>query len=152
MGLDEEITLTLNADELLLELDKVEARANEVENTVAKVEEESEKSYTAVIGMVHAGWLATQGMVRAAGGTISTVFRTVIGTTLGAISLLTPILTAEAVTPGMQAQAAMGFASIALALSALVAAEAQEQEFSDALRGANMALHGIQSMIGMINF
>ena len=103
------------------------------------------------MGGVHAVWLATQGVVRAAGGSISTVFRTVIGTTLGAISLLTPILTAQAVTPGMQIQAAIGFASIAVAVSALVAAELQQRELSDALRGANMALHGIQSLIGVFD-
>ena len=104
------------------------------------------------MGGVHALWLTTQGAVRAMGGSISTVFRTVIGTTLGAISLLTPLLTAAAVTPGMQIQAAMGFASIGLAVAALIAAEAEEREVSDALRGANMALHGIQSFIGIVNW
>ena len=150
MGLDDEIVLTLNADELLQELEKVEARADEAEEKVEAVKEVAEISFSKVMSMVHAGWLVTQGMVRAAGGTISTVFRTVVGTTLGMISMLIPILTAESVTPGMQAQAALGFASIAMATAALAAAEAEEREFSDALRGANMALHGIQSMLGMI--
>ena len=102
--------------------------------------------------MLHAGWLATQGLVRAAGGSISTVFRTVIGTTLGAISMLYPLLTATSITPGMQVQGVMGLISISLAVQALMAAQAQEKEFSDALRGANMAMHGMQSMIGMMNF
>jgi hypothetical protein len=101
---------------------------------------------------VHASWLATQGIVRAAGGTIETVFRTVVGTTLGAISMLVPLLTAEAVTPGMQIQAAMGLASIAVAVSAMVAAELEQRELSDQLRGANMALHGIQSLLGVFSF
>ena len=100
---------------------------------------------------VHAGWLATQGMVRAAGGTISTVFRTVIGTTLGAISTLAPIFAAEAAA-GDYIRAAMGMASIGLAISAMAAAEAQEREVSDALRGANMALHGIQSLLGVFDW
>ena len=96
--------------------------------------------------MVHAGWLATQGMVRAAGGTISTVFRTVIGTTLGAIATLKPIFMAEAAA-GDYVRAAMGMASIGLSLAALASFEAGEKELSDQLRGANMALHGIQSML-----
>ena len=100
---------------------------------------------------VHAGWLATQGMVRAAGGTISTVFRTVIGTTLGAIATLTPVFAAEAAA-GDYIRAAMGMASIVLALSAMAAMEAEEKEISDQLRGANMALHGIQSLIGVFDF
>ena len=102
--------------------------------------------------MVHAGWLTTQGLVRAAGGTIQTVFRTVVGTTLGTISVLAPLFTAMEVTPGMQIQAGIGFLSLAMSISALVAAQAQEKEFSDALRGANMALHGIQSIVGSWNF
>lgn len=103
------------------------------------------------MSIVHAGWLTTQGLVRAAGGTISTVFRTVIGTTLGAIAMLAPIFAAKA-TAGDFLSAALGMVSIGLAVGALQAAENDEKEFSDALRGANMALHGIQSIIGSMNF
>jgi hypothetical protein len=129
----------------------VENKANEVEEIVQNVKKEAGISFGEIMGGVHAMWLTTQGVVRAAGGSISTVFRTLVGTTLGAISILTPIFQAE-VAAHDYVSAAMGFASIALALSALIAAEAQEQEFSDALRGANMALHGIQAMIGSFNF
>ena len=122
-----------------------------MEDLVEEVTSKSEDSFGQVLSMVHAGWLATQGMVRAAGGTISTVFRTVIGTTLGAIATLTPIFAAQA-SAGDYIRAAMGMVSIGLALSALVAMEQQEKEMSDALRGANMALHGIQSMIGVFGF
>ena len=151
MGLDDEITLTLNAEELLLELDKVEARANEVEDIVEKTEKASGVSFSKVMGGVHAMWLTTQGVVRAAGGSISTVFRTLVGTTLGAISTLTPIFQAE-VAANDYVSAAMGMASIGIALAALAAAQAEEKQFSDALRGANMALHGIQSIIGSCDF
>ena len=108
-------------------------------------------SFNQVMSMVHAGWLATQGMVRAAGGTIQTVFRTVIGTTLGAISTLAPIFAAEAAA-GDYIRAAMGMANIGIALSAMRAMEAGEKELSDQLRGANMALHGVQAMIGQMGF
>ena len=101
--------------------------------------------------MAHAGWLATQGIVRAAGGTISTVFRTLIGTTLGAISTLTPIFQAQ-MTAGSYFTAAMGIASLVLAREALTQAEAGQQEYSDALRGANMAIHGVQSMLGVFDW
>ena len=115
------------------------------------VKKEAGVSFSKVMSGVHAMWLTTQGAVRAAGGSISTVFRTLVGTTLGAISVLTPIFQAE-VAAHDYVSAAMGFASIGLAMAALYAAQAQEQEFSDMLRGANMALHGIQSMIGSFNF
>ena len=108
-------------------------------------------SFNQVMSMVHAGWLATQGMVRAAGGTIQTVFRTVIGTTLGAIQMLTPIFAAEA-TAGDYVRAAMGMASIVMALSALAAMQAGEQDISNQIRGANMALLGMQSLLGAFNW
>ena len=91
---DDKITLSINAEELLRELEEIEQRANEVEDIVVKVKRSSQISITKIMGGVHAGWLATQGMVRAAGGSIDTVFRTVVGTTLGAISMLVPVLEA----------------------------------------------------------
>lgn len=108
--------------------------------------------------MLHAGWLATQGLVRAAGGSIQTVFRTVIGSTISAIAMLGPVLAAAkasgwaTMNPWVIAQASMGLVSIGLSVAALIAAQEQENEFSDALRGANMALHGIQAMIGTFHF
>ena len=101
------------------------------------------------MSVVHAGWLATQGFIRAAGGTVQTVFRTVVGTTLGAIQTLAPIFTMEAAA-GDYINAALGMASIATSVAALIAFQQQEKDVSDALRGANMALHGVQSMIGTI--
>lgn len=100
---------------------------------------------------IHAMWLTTQGVVRAAGGSIQTVFRTVVGTTLGAVATLKPIFVAEAAA-GDYLRAALGMASIATSLAALAAMQNQERDISNALRGANMALHGIQSMIGSFHF
>ena len=149
---EEVLELTLNAEELLQELAIVEAEAEKVEETVEDVKNESKITFQQVMGMAHAGWLTVHGLVRAAGGSIQTVFRTIVGTTLGAISILYPLLQATTVTPGMQVQGVMGLISISLAIQALIAAQAKEKEFSDALRGANMAMHGMQSMIGMMNF
>ena len=102
-----------------------------------------------VMGMVHAGWLTTQGLVRAAGGSIQTVFRTVIGTTLGAIATLQPIFAAQAAA-GDYIRAGIGMVSIATSLAALAAMQADQADLSNQIRGANMALHGMQSIIGMI--
>lgn len=129
----------------------VEEKAKQVEDIVEEVEEASKISLTKVVAGVHAGWLATQGLVRAAGGSISTVFRTLIGTTLGAIAVLQPIFAAEAAA-GDYIRAALGMASIGTALFALAAMMGEQKEISDQLRGANMALHGIQALIGSFNW
>jgi hypothetical protein len=147
--LTDRITLEINADDLLAQLEGVQIEAEKTEDIVEEVKEASETSFTEVMSMVHAGWLATQGIVRAAGGSIQTVFRTLVGTTLGTISVLKPLFTAKAAA-GDWISAAIGFASIGLSLAALSAAESQQKEISDQLRGANMALHGVQSLIGNI--
>jgi len=100
---------------------------------------------------VHAGWLATQGVVRAAGGTIQTVFRTVVGTTIGAIATFKPLFAAQ-VALGDYVRAALGFASITMSLAALAAMQRKQGQLSNQIRGANMALHGIQSMLGVMSF
>ena len=132
----------------------VQEEAERTEAIVEEVQDEAKKSFSQVLGIVHAGWLATQGVVRAMGGSISTVFRTLVGTGLGAIQTLQPILKAAlhgglaTMSPYMIAQASLGLLSMGAAISALVAYEAEEKEFSDALRGANMALHGVSAMLG----
>ena len=75
------------------------------------VEIESKFTFNKVMAGVHAVWLATQGLIRAAGGTVSTVFRALIGTVLGSITVLAPLFGAMELTPGMQIQAVLGLAS-----------------------------------------
>lgn len=133
-------------------MEVIETEIEEKQELLKDLEDESEITFSKVLSMAHAGWLATQGIVRAAGGTIQTVFRTVVGTALGTIAVLAPLFTAMEVTPGMQVQATLGFMSLITSLAALDAATREEKEFSDALRGANMALHGIQSLLGVFDF
>ncbi len=152
----ERIDIVINAEEVLRALEKIDAKIEETEEKAEEVIEAVETavtiSYNQVLNMARATWLMTQGVVRAAGGAISATFRMAVGTALGAISVLIPIFTAEAVTPFMQAQAALGMISIGIAIAALAAAQQEEQELALQFRGANMALHGIQSIIGSLNF
>ena len=152
----ERIDIVINAEEVLRALEQVDAKIEETEEkaeeVIEKVEEAAIISYNQVLNMARSTWLMTQGIVRTAGGAISATFRMAVGTVLGAISMLLPIFTAEAVTPGMQVNAALGMISIGIAIAALAAAEQEQNELALQLRGANMALHGIQSFIGAVNF
>lgn len=154
--LSEEIRLELNVDELLRDLEGVNIEAEKTVAKVQTVKEVSKLSFNQTMGAVHAGWLAVQGLVRMGGGSIQTVFRTVIGTTLGAISTLQPVLHAAlqgglaSMNPWMVAQAALGLISIGTSIAALMAFQSEEKALSDALRGANMAMHGVQSVIGFV--
>ncbi len=152
----ERIDIVINAEEVLRALEQVDAKIEETEEkaeeVIEKIDTSTTASYNQVLNMARSTWLMTQGIVRAAGGAISATFRMAVGATLGAISMLLPIFTAEAVTPGMQANAILGMISIATAIAALSAAQKEEQELALQFRGANMALHGIQSIIGVLNF
>jgi len=134
-------------------LENIEDEANRVEEVVEQVREKAEITWDHILAGVHATWLATQGLVRAGGGSVQTVMRAVIGSTISAISTITPVLSAlmaeglAGMNPYQVAQALAGLASIGLATGALISAQMEEQELSDALRGANMALHGVQSLL-----
>ena len=57
-------------------------------------------------------------------------------------------------SPGfaMQIQAVLGLASLATSFAALAEAQKQQKEASDALRGANMTMHAIQTFIGVFDW
>jgi len=153
--MEEKIELTLNAEDLLRELEVIDEKVDELEEKASEVIEEVEiattDSYNQVLNMARASWLTFQGIVRVGGGTISSVFRMAIGTTLGMIAMLKPIVAAQATT-GDWVRAALGMTSIGLAIAATIAAQADYKKLELQIRGANMALHGIQSIIGSLNF
>jgi len=120
----------------------------ETVKTVKKVEETSKFTFFSVLNMAKMAWSTTEMIVKQAGGTISTVFSGLISATFATISILQPLLTAEAVTPGMQATAALGFIQLGLTIAALVAAEQKRAELEESLRNASMALMSISSLIG----
>ncbi len=151
----ERIDIVINAEEVLGALNVVEEKIDAVEDkaeaVIEKIEVQTIDSYQQVLNIARASWNIIQGVVRAAGGTISSTLRFAIGTALGAFAVLKPIFTAQAVS-GDYIRAALGLASIGLGLAAVAAAEGEQRQLERQFRGANMALNSIQTYIGSINF
>ena len=127
----ERIDIVISAEEVLGALNVVEEKIDAVEDkaeaVIEKIEVQTIDSYQQVLNIARASWNIIQGVVRAAGGTISSTLRFAIGT-------------------------ALGLASIGLGLAAVAAAEKEQRQLERQFRGANMALNSIQTYIGSINF
>ncbi len=131
--------------------DKVDELEDKAEAVIEKIEVQTIDSYQQVLNIARASWNIIQGVVRAAGGTISSTLRFAIGTALGAFAVLKPVFTAQAVS-GDYIKATLGMASIGLGHAAVAAAEKEQRPLERQFRGANMALNSIQTYIGSINF
>jgi len=150
--LDNKITLELNADELLKDLDKVEKRANEVELVVDGVKKESKDTYKEVMGAIKTTWMATQAMVGAAGGSIDTVFRSIISAGISAASILIPIFTAQELVPGFQITATIGLAEIAASTGAIIAAALDQTDLATSFSVLSTSLTGFGGFLDSMDF
>jgi len=143
--MSEKIQLDLDTDPLVKKLEAVDKMREGVESR-------AKASFNQVVGMARASYMLLNSVVRAAGGSIPATLEAIISGTISAVAIFKPLLTAAAVTPGMQIQAAIGFANIVLTFAALSAAQQKKDEITQSIRGMNGVLTGISALIGSINF
>lgn len=129
------------------------------EEAKAKLEEldqarqRSEDSLNGLLSAARTTYMITTNIVRASGGSISTVFDAVIMTGLQSITILSSIYTAYAMGgPAGWAQAAIGGVSLGLLMASVSAAQAKQAQTESQLRAANMALMNVQNLIGGFHF
>jgi len=95
----------------------------------------------------------TTNIVRAAGGSISTIFDAVITTGLQSIQILSSIQAARAAGgPIGWIQMGLGFISLGILVSSVSAAQAKQAQTENRLRAANMGLMNVQTFIGGFHF
>ena len=116
------------------------------------VEDAAKTSFNQVVGMARASYMLLNSVVKAAGGAVPATLEAIITGTISAIAIFKPLLTAAAVTPGMQIQAAIGFANLVLTFTALAAAQQKKEDIVQTISGMNGVLNGISALIGSINF
>lgn len=148
--------LDLNTADLKKQLRDVEREAERVEKKSAdilnKTEDKANLTFGQVVGGAQELWGIIDAVVATSGGAISTTFRSLITAGFSTINILQPLLAAESVTPGMQAQAALGFLNLGMAISAIVAAQFKQQVVSQKLMESMQIINGIQGFIGTINY
>ncbi len=143
--MSEKIELDVDTEPIISKLKAVDKLRQDVEGAATA-------SFNQVVGMARASYMLIKNVVQAAGGTIPATLEAIISGTISAIAILKPLLTATAVTPGMQAQAAIGFANLVLTFAALSAAQQKKADIQQTIAGVNGILTGISALIGTINF
>lgn len=123
-----------------------------VQTVVEQVDKEISATYLKTVNLARNAYTIGLGLVKAGGGSVSYFFRSMISAAFGAIAILTPLIAAEAVTPGMQIQAALGSIELGVAIAATIAATIEQSEIARGLRGAAMSLGAIQSLIGSLDY
>lgn len=153
--MSERIEITIDVEELLRALERVDGRIDDVqeklEDAVVSVEEQTQKSFNEVMGMMRVSYLMISGVSRVLGGGMTQVFSSMYMVGMSAIATYKAIAVAMAASgPAGWAQAAIMSLSLITATTSLISILAGQRELSTKIRGINMGLHGISGLIGTI--
>jgi len=153
---DLDFSINIDASQMLMELDEVDRKREDVEKkankTIAFVKKSNTSVYRSALRMARASWQIMDTVFQAAGVSISYQFRALMAAAFGTIQVLIPIFAAEALTPGMQVQAGLGLFELAMAGIALNQTQ-QAQSDTDAMYRAGLSIiNSVQMMIGRTNF
>jgi len=137
-------------------LDVLEHRRNEVilmsDKVFRDIDTGTRLSAQKVLLAARQGYGILTSLITAAGGTVSTLFTASISAAFSVVAILTPLFTAEAVTPGMQVQAALGFLQLGLSIAAIVNAQSQQSAITNQIQGGLNALNGTANLVGTMSF
>lgn len=145
--------LEVNTEDLLDDIEVVDEKIEETTKSLDTLEKEARKKIRGIIHNAQLGWGVIQGVIRAAGGSITMTTRLVVSAGFGAIQTMVPLLAVHgslallAKDPVALAQVITGLAQVGTAIAALVAFESQEKQLSLQLRGVNFMLSNVNSML-----
>lgn len=154
----ERIELEIDGQKLLQEIYKTEQEAQrvsaEAHTILNEVDERTRISFNNVLNAARGAYLVGIGLTKAGGESISYFFRAMISAAFSTAAILGPQLQAALAKgeatydPWAIAQAVFGMISLGTSIGAAVAAQQQQMDIARSLRGADMALLGIQQLIG----
>lgn len=121
-----------------------------------EVEKQGRQKISKVIHFARLGWGLIQGIVRAAGGSISMTTRLVVSAAFGAIQTLYPILSAAlhggiasmnvaAITASL-----LGLGELTSAILALIAYQNEQRDLAFQMRGLTFATQNIELMLSSV--
>ena len=149
---DEKIEITIDAEPLKRELATVQAEIEKTKEDAIElaeaVEEKTTKSFKEVMGFMRMSYLMISGASRVIGGGMSQVFSSIYMVGMSAIATYKAIAAAIAATgPAGWVQAGIMTVSLITASTSLASILLGQRELSTKIRGINMMLHGLSSMI-----
>ena len=154
--MSERIEITLTAEELFRYLEEVDQRVQETEENaeivLEAVKEDSSAAFNQVLSMARGSYLLSLGMVKAMGGSVTYMFRSMISGMFATISALKAVALGKAMTTMDWISFAMEMGQLGLALTATVLAEQGQMAAGRAIMGAKMSLMGLSQLIGVMSF
>lgn len=154
--MSETIELVIDIEELRRELQEVN---QDVENTkenatevIGEVEEKSGAAFNEVLTMARGSYLIGLGMVKAMGGSVTYMFRSMVSGMFATIQALKAVALGKAMTTMDWVSFAMEMGQLGLAMAATVLAEQGYMDIGRGVMGAKMSLMGLNQLIGVMSF
>jgi len=132
--------------EIQISTEEAKAKLRELEQ-IRKAEAESINNVT---DMARLAYIATVGVIEAAGGSISALFTSLVTVGLETVTLLSALAGGLWSAPGGQVQAAIMTINIGLAISAIIATQIKQAQAASQLATAQMTLHKISALMSSI--
>ncbi len=150
----EEVVLDLKIDEksLIQQLESIEERRKELDGALDRTKKKSKETWKMAVGIAQASWTLIDTILETSGVAITHTLRASIQGAFAAQAILTPLLTAESVTPGMQALAAFGFFQLGLSIAAAIAADVKATEIETELNNTEKLMGNIANFAGEFNY
>ena len=124
-----------------------------IKEEIIKTERDSQLALNRIIGKAQIAWGIIQGVVRAAGGSITMTTRLVVSAGFGAIKVMQSVLSASSMAALMSgdftalARLAAGMAELGLAIAALITYESDQKKLSLQLRGGTFMMSNVSSLL-----
>ena len=138
---------------------KVDELENKVDNVVKlsdrmllDVDNKTDITFNKVMTATRAGYSMVMSLITAAGGTVDVVFQSIIAAAFSTVGILYPLFVAQALTPGMQLQAIMGFMQLELAIISIVAAQQKQQDIINSLQKTSNVINSTGIFLGTLSF
>ena len=150
------LDLEVNAEDMINVVEEVDEKVKKTRRVIGLVDIEADVVLRRNIQRMRLSWGMLQGMIRAAGGSISMTQRLVISAGFGAVQALQPVLTAAlgAGLASMNAyqvsQALLGLAELGSSIAALVAYQTGARDVSLQLRGINFMLSNMSMYLNVM--
>ena len=152
----ESIELVIDVEELRRQLQEVNQEVEDTkENSIDVIEEVKESSAAAfnqVLSMARGSYLLALGTVKAFGGSVTYMFRSMVSTAFATIAALKAISLGKAMTTQDWFSFGMEMMQLGLATAATIAAEQGQMAVGRSLMGAKMSLMGLSQLIGVMSF
>jgi len=147
------IDLIINEEKINAQLNSIKEKTEKLDEIIENTNKKSSETWMLAVGVAQSSWSLLESVLSSVGIAIPGMLRATVQGAFAAINIMRPLIAAEAVTPGMQIAAGIGFANILLAIAAASTAQTAAGEIEQQMKNATgNVLADVNSLIGEFNF